>query len=107
MMKVGLGILGVALVATAADYTWYTLHVRHSIVTGIIHGAVLLPLGELNARAADLSRERPVVAVCRSGARSAQACVILQRSGFSDVANLAGGMLRWRAEGFRVDGGRQ
>ena len=41
-MKIGLGILGVALVATLADYTWYTLQVRHSIATGIIHGAVLL-----------------------------------------------------------------
>lgn len=41
-MRVGLGILGVALVATLGDYTWYTLHVRHSIVTGIVHGAVLL-----------------------------------------------------------------
>jgi hypothetical protein len=36
------GILGVALVATLADYTWYTLHVRHSITTGIAHGALLL-----------------------------------------------------------------
>ncbi len=42
MMKIGAGILGVALIATLADYTWYTLQVRHSIVTGIIHGAVLL-----------------------------------------------------------------
>jgi hypothetical protein len=41
-MKIGIGILGVALVATLGDYTWYTLHVRHSIVAGIIHGAVLL-----------------------------------------------------------------
>lgn len=41
-MKIGLGILGVALVATLGDYTWYTLRVRHSIATGIIHGAVLL-----------------------------------------------------------------
>lgn len=41
-MKVGLGILGVAVVATLGDYTWYTLNVRHSMVTGIIHGAVLL-----------------------------------------------------------------
>jgi hypothetical protein len=41
-MRIGLGILGVALVATLGDYTWYTLQVRHSIVTGIIHGAVLL-----------------------------------------------------------------
>ena len=41
-MRIVLGILGVALVATLADFTWYTLEVRHSIATGIIHGAVLL-----------------------------------------------------------------
>jgi len=41
-MKIGLGILGVALVATLSDYTWYTLHVRHSVLAGVIHGAVLL-----------------------------------------------------------------
>ena len=74
---------------------------------GHIKGATLIPLGELAARAGGLARERPIVAVCRSGARSAQACVILQRLGFGDVANLAGGMLRWRAEGFSVEGGRQ
>lgn len=37
-----MGILGVALAATIADYTWYTLHIHHSMATGIIHGAVLL-----------------------------------------------------------------
>ena len=41
-MKIALGILGVALVATLGDYTWYTLGVRHSTMAGIIHGAVLL-----------------------------------------------------------------
>jgi hypothetical protein len=41
-MKISVGILGVALVATLGDYTWYALQVRHSIATGIIHGAVLL-----------------------------------------------------------------
>ena len=41
-MKIGVGILAVALVATLADYTWYTLNVGHSITTGIIHGSVLL-----------------------------------------------------------------
>ena len=50
---------------------------------------------------------RPVVNVCRSGARSAQAVAILQRAGFRDVANLAGGMLRWRADGHGVEGGRE
>jgi hypothetical protein len=41
-MKIVVGILGVALVATLADYTWYTLGIPHNIVTGVVHGAVLL-----------------------------------------------------------------
>ena len=73
---------------------------------GRIHGAKSIPLGQLGARAGELARDRPVVAVCRSGARSAQASVMLQKAGFADVANLAGGMLRWRAEGYPVEGGR-
>jgi sulfur dioxygenase len=72
---------------------------------GHIEGAVLIPLGELAARADELQRDRPIVAVCRAGSRSAQATAILLQAGFSDVANLNGGMLRWRAEGYPVEGG--
>jgi glyoxylase-like metal-dependent hydrolase (beta-lactamase superfamily II)/rhodanese-related sulfurtransferase len=72
---------------------------------GHIHGARLVPLSQLAARAGEIDRERPVVTVCRSGARSAQATVLLQKSGLKKVANLAGGMLRWRAESLPVDGG--
>ena len=45
------------------------------------------------------------MAVCRAGSRSAHATAILQKSGFSEVANLPGGMLRWRGEGRSVEGG--
>ena len=72
---------------------------------GHIKDAVLIPLGDLAKRAAELSRDRPIVAVCRAGGRSAQATNILQQAGFKDVANLTGGMLRWRAEGHPVEGG--
>jgi glyoxylase-like metal-dependent hydrolase (beta-lactamase superfamily II)/rhodanese-related sulfurtransferase len=72
---------------------------------GHIPGARLIPLGALAARAAELARERPVVTVCRAGARSAQASVLLRGAGFAKVANLAGGMLRWRAQRFAVEGG--
>ncbi len=71
---------------------------------GHVASARLLPLGELAGRASELSRDRPIVTVCRSGARSAQAAVLLGKSGFTNVANLAGGMLRWRAEGHPVMG---
>jgi glyoxylase-like metal-dependent hydrolase (beta-lactamase superfamily II) len=72
---------------------------------GHIEGAMLIPLGELAGRLDELRRDRPVVAVCRAGSRSAQATAILQQAGFAEVANLNGGMLRWRAEGYPVEGG--
>ena len=72
---------------------------------GHIEGAVLIPLGELAARVEELVKDQPIVAVCRAGSRSAQATAILQQAGFTDVANLNGGMLRWRAEGHPVEGG--
>ncbi|HLY47329.1 MAG TPA: MBL fold metallo-hydrolase [Stellaceae bacterium] len=72
---------------------------------GHIRGAVLIPLGELAERTGELQPDRPIVAVCRAGGRSAQATNILQQAGFNDVANLTGGMLRWRAEGHPIEGG--
>jgi sulfur dioxygenase len=72
---------------------------------GHIDGARLMPLGELKAQAGTLSKDLPIVVVCRSGARSAQASVLLKNAGFTRVANLAGGMLRWRAQRHPVRGG--
>jgi len=72
---------------------------------GHLPGARLIPLGTLSERAAGLDRHKPIVAVCRSGARSAQATVMLAKAGFDKVANLSGGMLRWRAQRFAVEGG--
>jgi sulfur dioxygenase len=72
---------------------------------GHIEGAVLIPLGELAKRLDELRRDRPIIAVCRAGSRSAQATAILQQAGFGKIANLNGGMLRWRAEGHPVEGG--
>jgi glyoxylase-like metal-dependent hydrolase (beta-lactamase superfamily II)/rhodanese-related sulfurtransferase len=69
---------------------------------GHIPGAVLVPLDALVDRQSELDPHRPLVAVCRSGSRSAQACHRLTAAGFKCVANLAGGMLRWREQGHRV-----
>lgn len=66
---------------------------------GRIEGSLHIPLAELQARLAEVPQDKPVACICRSGRRSAQAAVILQRGGVRRVANVAGGMLRWRALG--------
>ncbi len=69
---------------------------------GHIAGATLIPLGELNGRLRELDKTAPTVVYCRSGARSARATLMMQQNGFQRVANLSGGMLRWRAQGLPV-----
>ena len=75
--------------------------------SGHVPGAVLIPLGILQGKSESLSKDKPIVTVCRSGARSAQATVLLGKAGFGQVANLSGGMLRWRAQRFAVEGGSE
>ncbi len=72
---------------------------------GHIPGAVNVPLGNLAVTSGELANDKPIVAVCRAGGRSARATAILDQAGFDKVANLTGGMLRWRAQGLIVDGG--
>ncbi len=70
------------------------------IAMGTVPKAEALPLHTLPAKVQDLSRDEKFVMVCRSGARSAQACMFLQQQGFTNVFNLRGGMLGWSQSGF-------
>ncbi len=55
-----------------------------------------IPLDELRERVTEVHTERPVVVVCQTGRRSAMGTIILSKAGVTRVANLAGGMARWR-----------
>lgn len=65
---------------------------------GHIDGAILIPLAELEDRVEEIPADKPAAMICRSGTRSGQATVIVRRTGRDDVANIAGGMLRWREQ---------
>jgi glyoxylase-like metal-dependent hydrolase (beta-lactamase superfamily II)/rhodanese-related sulfurtransferase len=62
---------------------------------GHLEGAHLIPLDELRQRLDEVPGDRPVVAVCQSGKRSAMAAEILLKSGYERVANVAGGLIQW------------
>lgn len=68
---------------------------------GHVLNAKLIPLGKLRDRMGELEkyRDQPVVVVCRSGNRSATACALLGKEGFSQVYNLTGGMMAWQKAG--------
>lgn len=68
------------------------------VAGGMIAGARHIPLGDLAAKMGELDKARPVVAVCRSGRRSAAAADQLTAAGFT-AYTMTGGMLDWAAAG--------
>ncbi len=65
---------------------------------GQIEGAELVPVGGFPGVAAGWDRHKPLVMVCRSGARSGRATSLLANMGFAEVHNMVGGMMRWSNE---------
>lgn len=61
-------------------------------------GGQLIPLEDLSERLDELNPDDEIVVMCRSGARSAKACEILEENGFSNVSNLKGGINAWAKE---------
>lgn len=75
----------------------FLLDVRepHEYQAAKIDGSVLIPLGELPNRFAEVPKDRPVVVHCRLGGRSAKAVEYLQSQGYTDIRNLSGGIQAW------------
>lgn len=63
---------------------------------GHIAGSRLLPLQALRQRCDELPQDQPIVFICRSGRRSQAACEQLAGLGFTNLINLAGGIMSWR-----------
>jgi rhodanese-related sulfurtransferase len=72
------------------------------IASGTISGAEAVPLHTLPAKINEFSRDEKLVFICRSGARSAQACMFLQQQGYENVYNLRGGMMGWMQHGLEA-----
>lgn len=70
---------------------------------GRIPGARLIPAGELERRALEIDRSKPVYVACRTGRRSAEAQRRLRAIGFEDVRNVSGGVMAWEAAGFAIE----
>ncbi|HET7832071.1 MAG TPA: rhodanese-like domain-containing protein [Gallionella sp.] len=65
---------------------------------GHVLNSKLISLGNLRDRVGELEkyRDQPIIVMCRSGNRSAMACAMLGKQGFTQVYNLAGGVIAWQ-----------
>ncbi|MBL8856935.1 MAG: rhodanese-like domain-containing protein [Planctomycetes bacterium] len=86
---------GIALV-TSGRANVVDVRTRQEMAAGIIPGALLIPLDELEARAKEIPRNgRTTIVYCASGGRSASACEYLSREGFENLVNLESGFSGW------------
>lgn len=86
-----------------SDQGAYFMDVRepHEYKTGHAPSAVNVPLGSLDRRLGSLPKERDILVICQSGARSASASAFLAKAGYT-VFNVKGGTMNWRRSGQRI-----
>ena len=83
-----------------ANESFFLLDVREPHESDLcqIPGAVLIPMGQVPNRLAEIPTDMPVVVHCHHGGRSARVAQYLQSQGFNDVSNLAGGIDQWAVQ---------
>ena len=83
----------------------FVLDVREpeEYAAGHVPGAISIPQADLALRLDEIPRDRDVLAVCRSGARSLKSAQFLKMVGYDRVTNLAGGTSGWAMEGLPLE----
>jgi adenylyltransferase/sulfurtransferase len=78
----------------------YLLDVREPDEFDFVHlpGAVLMPLGDIATRSAELDPGREIVVYCHHGVRSMRAVSYLRHIGLTGARNLTGGIEAWSLE---------
>jgi rhodanese-related sulfurtransferase len=71
---------------------------ENEYLQGHILNSIHIPLNTLSDKINRLEkyRNRPIIASCMSGNRSARACSTLKKNGFEQVHNLKGGVIAWQ-----------
>jgi rhodanese-related sulfurtransferase len=75
---------------------------RHEFVSVRAPAALLYPTSTFMLRFEELPRDRPIHVICHTRNRSAAVTAFLQRNGWTDVHNVAGGMDAWERAGLEV-----
>jgi len=67
-----------------------------------VENIINIPLSELENRMSEIPKDKHLILACRSGKRSKRAANILIENGYTNVANLDGGILAWQEKNLEV-----
>jgi sulfur-carrier protein adenylyltransferase/sulfurtransferase len=83
-----------------ADEKFLLVDVREPAEWEIVRlpGAVLIPKGDVPSKLAELPQDRPVIAYCKTGIRSAEVLALLKNAGFADAKHVQGGISAWATQ---------
>lgn len=93
------------LLLTGNDSKPVVLDVREAweYAQGHVPGAILIPLGQLDYRIADLDPEKPVAVICATGNRSQSGAALLGQKKFRKIYNVMQGTSGWVRRGFSLE----
>ena len=83
-----------------ADESWQLLDVREpwEIEIASVPQSIRIPMADIPSRQTELEAAQPIAVLCHSGGRSAKVADFLATQGFSQVANIDGGIDAWAQE---------
>jgi rhodanese-related sulfurtransferase len=87
---------GMTWMADELELRWLDVRTPQETAGGIIAGALIIPVDELEARLREVPQDgcRTIV-YCAGGGRSAAACEFLADNGLANLHNLEGGLSSW------------
>ena len=84
------------------DVRLYDIRSQAEFAQGIIRGGEFTPLHTVPLKMHELPKDKTIVFYCRSGARSAQACMYVAENAGIEALNLRGGIISWYQSGNEI-----
>lgn len=86
-----------------SDVVVFDVREPSEYAAGHIPDVTLIPMNQVPGRINEIPRDKTVILTCRSGNRSGQVADFLRQQGFTNVHNMAGGIVAWQQAGYPVE----
>ena len=101
----GIDTNGLQVLLRDAPGTVFLLDVRtpREYADGRLPRSVLIPMNQVSGRLDEIPKDKKLVVVCATGARSGAVTNYLQQRGYPDAVNYVGGVVDWSRKGLRLE----